>query len=149
MHNSEDVTASQLSADFSPQDPAASTGVQNSMTILQSLASSHQSEDGEALHQFQSLRENLLEQQKQELEELFIQQRREQMLLQAEIEEHQKRMKVLEHKLYVRNENQNKLCIQLRYFCAVWLLGVGLCVYMYVYVCGCMYVCVYLAAVPV
>ncbi|XP_076440081.1 uncharacterized protein LOC143279789 isoform X2 [Babylonia areolata] len=100
LHNSEDLTASQLSADLSQYDPATSAHLQSSFGILQSLASSNRSlgsgtgaGGGEVLHKFQSLQQNLLEQQQKELEELFIQQRREQMLLQEEIDEHQARMK--------------------------------------------------------
>ena len=103
--NSEDVTASQLSTDlghhYHPADLGqypltASTQAQSSLSILQSLSHSQSSSvgSGEAVHEFESLRQNLLEQQQKELEELFIQQRREQMLLQGEIEEHHKRMQV-------------------------------------------------------
>ena len=94
--NSEDVMASQLSADLSQYDPAVSAQLQNSLSLLQSLAHSQNSSagGGEAVQEFESLRQNLLEQQQKELEELFIQQRREQMQLQGEIEEHHKRMKV-------------------------------------------------------
>ena len=97
--NSEDMTASQMSTDLSQNQyqPAPSAPLQASMSILQSLAHSHGSSvggGGEAVQEFESLRHTLLEQQQKELEELFVQQRREQMLLQGEIEEHHKRMRV-------------------------------------------------------
>jgi hypothetical protein len=48
----------------------------------------------EVMHRLQSMQQTLLEQQQRDLEELFVQQRREQMLLQVEFDEHQKRMTV-------------------------------------------------------
>lgn len=97
--NSEDMTASQMSTDMSQNQyqPALSAQLQASVSVLQSLAHSHGSSvggGGEAVQEFESLRQTLLEQQQKELEELFVQQRREQMLLQGEIEEHHKRMRV-------------------------------------------------------
>ncbi|KAK7500902.1 hypothetical protein BaRGS_00007782 [Batillaria attramentaria] len=97
LHSSDDVTASHVSADHDSYNPEVSAQLHNSYNLLHSLmrsqASVSSAGSGEALHEFQSLRQNLLEQQQRELEELFIQQRREQMMLQNEIEEHQKRMK--------------------------------------------------------
>ncbi|XP_070185951.1 centriolar coiled-coil protein of 110 kDa-like isoform X2 [Littorina saxatilis] len=94
--SSEDVTASQVSMD-SVHQSAASGQVQNSLSLMQSItlsqASVSSAAGGEAVQQFESLQHNLLHHQQKELEELFIQQRREQMALQAEIEEHNQRMK--------------------------------------------------------
>nr|KAG5709490.1 hypothetical protein BaRGS_023172 [Batillaria attramentaria] len=100
LHSSDDVTASHVSADHDSYNPEVSAQLHNSYNLLHSLmrsqASVSSAGSGEALHEFQSLRQNLLEQQQRELEELFIQQRLEQMMLQNEIEEHQKRMKAYE-----------------------------------------------------
>ncbi|KAL8565050.1 hypothetical protein ACOMHN_003426 [Nucella lapillus] len=120
LHTSEDLTASQVSADLSQShgdNPEPSSGnLLSSFNLLQSLTSSQRmvggsggggaggGVDGEALHNFQSLRHNLLEHQQKELEEMFIQQRREQMMLQQEIEEHQVRMKQRRDQMMLQQE---------------------------------------------
>ncbi|XP_025081595.1 uncharacterized protein LOC112556634 isoform X2 [Pomacea canaliculata] len=102
-----DSSASNVLHVLDPSYPELNAQLQSSLNVLQSLTqmqSSLLTLDGsegklpeEVLEahsqQFDRRRQTLLTKQKQELEDLFVQQRREQMSLLAEIEEHQRCMK--------------------------------------------------------
>ncbi|XP_067672562.1 centriolar coiled-coil protein of 110 kDa-like [Haliotis asinina] len=82
-------------------DGMANNKVLDSVSIVQSLIESIESmpdADPESILKLHSsrmemFRQQMISQQRQELEELFVQQRREQLLLQKEVEAHQQRLK--------------------------------------------------------